>query len=374
MASGTIVEWHVKEGDPVHRGDILVSVEADKGTIDVESHLDGVVESLEVPVGRKVPVGTVLATVGTGTDRPRRVLATPLARRMAAMEALDLEGITGTGPRGSIHRRDVEKALAGRQSRGAPPAAVEPAAARPAGEEVPASTTVVAPDPHPTKPRTAASGMRQAIARAMSRSNSDIPHYYLQTRIDMSRALARLELENQARPMKDRILPVVLLLEAVAKGLQEVPDLNGFWQEDGARPQEEINIGFAISLRQGGLVTPALLAVDSKTPEQLMAELNDMILRARAGRLRSGEATGGTITVTSLGDLGVETVFGVIFPPQLALVGFGKITEQPWAENGMIGARRVVVASLAADHRATDGHRGARFLDCVKRWLEEGRT
>jgi len=213
--------------------------------------------------------------------------------------------------------------------------------------------------------------MRRAIAAAMTRSNREIPHYCLETRIDLSRALRWLEAENLKRSIKERILPVVLLLKAVARALGEVPDLNGYWIEDRFQAQEAINIGFAISLRQGGLITPALLSVDTKSLDEVMEAMRDLITRTRAGRLRSSEMTDATITVTSLGDLGVETVYGVIYPPQVALVGFGKITEQPWAESAMLGIRPVVCATLAGDHRATDGRRGAQFLDALNRFLQE---
>ncbi len=213
--------------------------------------------------------------------------------------------------------------------------------------------------------------MRRAIAAAMARSNREIPHYYLQMRIDMSRTLRWLESENLKRPIQERILSVVPLIKAVALALGDVPELNGYWIDDRHQPQEAINIGFAISLRQGGLITPALLQVDLKNLDELMGALRDLITRTRAGRLRSSEMTDATITVTSLGDLGVETVYGVIYPPQVALVGFGKVMEQPWAESGMLAVRPVLTATLAADHRATDGRRGAQFLDALNRYLQE---
>ena len=213
--------------------------------------------------------------------------------------------------------------------------------------------------------------MRRAIAAAMARANREIPHYYLQMRIDMSRALRWLEAENLKRPIKDRLLPAVLLLKAVARALGDVPELNGYWLDDRHQPQEAIHIGFAIALRQGGLVTPAIHHVDLKSLDELMEALRDLIVRVRAGRLRSSELTDATITVTNLGDMGVQTVYGVIYPPQVALVGFGKIVEQPWAENGMLGVRPVLTATLAGDHRATDGRRGAQFLEALNRYLQE---
>jgi pyruvate dehydrogenase E2 component (dihydrolipoamide acetyltransferase) len=226
------------------------------------------------------------------------------------------------------------------------------------------------------KPDTAAlqMGMRRAIAAAMARSKREIPHYYLETRLDMSQALRWLEAENQKRSIKERLLPAVVLLKAVARALGEVPELNGYWMDDRHQPQEAIHIGFAIALRQGGLIAPALHHVDLKSMDELMEAMRDLIMRARAGRLRSSEMTDATITVTNLGDLGVETVYGVIYPPQVALIGFGRIMEQPWAEQGMLGIRPVLTATLAADHRATDGRRGAQFLDALNRALQRVET
>jgi pyruvate dehydrogenase E2 component (dihydrolipoamide acetyltransferase) len=286
----------------------------------------------------------------------KRQRISPLARKLAAELAIDLSTVRGTGPDGTINRTDVERAAAARQA--APPAPAPPAAV--------AAPPSPAPDPQ--------AGMRRAIAAAMARSNREIPHYYLQTRIDMSLALRWLEAENQRRPIKERLLPTVLLLKAVARALGDVPELNGYWLDDRHQPQEAVHIGFAIALRQGGLIAPAIHHVDLKSPDELMAALRDLIPRVRAGRLRSSEMTDATITVTNLGDLGVETVYGVIYPPQVALVGFGKIIEQPWAEHGMLGIRPILTATLAADHRATDGRRGAQFLDALNRHLQEVTT
>jgi pyruvate dehydrogenase E2 component (dihydrolipoamide acetyltransferase) len=213
--------------------------------------------------------------------------------------------------------------------------------------------------------------MRRAIAAAMARSKREIPHYYLQTRIDMRRTLGWLAAENLRRPLEERNLPVVPLIRAVVLALGEVPELNGFWIDGSHRIAEAIHLGFVINLRQGGLIAPALLNAEEKRLDELMADLRDLITRARSGGLRSSEMTDATITVTSLGDLGVETVFGIIYPPQVALVGFGKIIDQPWCENGMIGVRPILTATLSADHRATDGHRGGLFLDALGRRLQE---
>jgi pyruvate dehydrogenase E2 component (dihydrolipoamide acetyltransferase) len=204
----------------------------------------------------------------------------------------------------------------------------------------------------------------------MAKSNREIPHYYLDSTIDMTRALAWLERENARRPIKDRLLPAVLLLKAVAGALKEQPDLNGVWRDERLVPSERIHINFAIALRQGGLITPAIHDVDRKSHDEIMAALNDLIPRARAGRLRSSELAEGTITVTHLGESAVDRVWGVIYPPQVAIVGFGRIAEQAWAENGMLGVRRVIHATLAGDHRATDGRSGARFLEALNQQLQ----
>lgn len=403
MEAGTLVEWLVKPGDKVKRGDIIAIVETVKGVIEVEVYEDGVVTELLAPAGAEVPVGTLLAfigekmpaftpaqavampasaplppsltpppTVSPPTPNGKRLRVSPVARRLAEELGIDLSQIHGTGPNGAISRADVEEAAAAPAARRAPvkPTAPEPVAAPP---QPPAPTPTPPPAPPvETAPRgDVYAGMRRAIAAAMSRANRDIPHYYLETRIDMSHSLAWLEAENLKRPIKERILPAVLLLKAVAKALVAVPDLNGYWIDDQLRRQEAIHIGFAIALRQGGLVTPALHHVDLKNLDELMADLRDLITRTRASRLRSSELTDATITVTNLGDLGVEKVYGVIYPPQVALVGFGKVVEQVWVEKGMLGIRPALTATLAGDHRATDGRVGGQFLEALNRSLQE---
>ncbi len=388
MEAGTLIEWLVKPGDTVARGDIIAAVETEKGIIEIEVFEAGIVEELRIRPGEHVPVGTVLAMIrsddrGAAVPQPetptpspetahpalrppqplapptaepgQRVRASPLARRLAAQHGIDLGSVQGTGPHGAIERADIERVLAAREPVKTAPEPEQPAAARPPTTDFQA-------------------GMRRAIAAAMSRSNRDIPHYYLETRIDMSRALRWIEAENQQRAISERLLPVVVLLKAVAHAVAAVPELNGYWIDDQLQPHTAVNIGLAIALRQGGLITPALHDVDRKSPGEIMAAMRDLITRARAGRLRSSEMTDATITVTNLGDLGVEKVYGVIYPPQVALVGFGKIMEQPWAENGMLGIRPVLTATLAADHRATDGRRGAQFLEALNRALQEVTT
>jgi pyruvate dehydrogenase E2 component (dihydrolipoamide acetyltransferase) len=416
MENGILIAWEVKPGEQVKSGDIVATVGTEKGDISAEIYTDGVLDQILVQEGATVPVGAVLAlfrteegeeippqtvveeqkekvavaeaavavngkgdTAPTVKEMGERVRISPLARKVATDLGVDLSTVQGTGPGGAVSRGDIEQAHA--KQLAAKPTAKEKAveapsrAARPVVSEEP-SAPKVAPAAPPSKAAAAdfQTGMRRAIARAMARANREIPHYYLETKIDMTPTLSWLEQENLRRPLEKRLLLAVLLIKAVAKALGNVPELNGFWVDDQLQVQESVHIGFAIALRQGGLITPALHHADLKNLDELMEALRDLIVRTRENRLRSSEMTDATITVTNLGDLGVETVYGVIYPPQVALVGLGRILEQPWAENGMLGIRKVMTATLAGDHRATDGRRGAQFLTALNHYLQEPET
>ena len=389
MEAGTLLDWYVKPGDSVKRGDIVALVDTSKAEIEVEIFEDGVIDELVVPVGLRVPVGTVLATLHpVGADVPaavgapaaaiatpvppaavapgptlptpvpdtnHRLRISPLARRVAEQLGVDLSTIEGSGPNGAITKSDVERA-----STTAVPAA-EPA--------VLAVEAAVAPRPPEAVDRPAA--MRTAIGALMARSKREIPHYYLQQEIDMSRALDWLHEKNLELPVNDRVLPSALLLSAVARAAAEMPEMNGFWIDGAFLPGSGVHLGVAISLRGGGLVAPALHDADRKSLAEIMGGVRDLVQRARAGRLRSSEMSDPTLTVTNLGEHGVDLVHGVIYPPQVALVGFGAIRERPWAANGMLGVRPTVVATLSADHRASDGHTGSRLLTLTDRQLQK---
>ena len=381
MQFGTIVDWRVKPGDTVQRGDVVALVETEKGVIEVEIFESGVIDSLVVQPGQKVPVGATLATLGgdgkkiepqpaakpvtppaaaapvkeeiapakvatvRAAEESARLRVSPLARKRAQELAVDLSTIAGTGADGSIAIADVERAAE--------------------------SAKTLIPATAPAAKGLDLGAMRRVIAAAMARSKREIPHYYLSTTIDLSKALAWLAAENAKRPVTKRLLYSALLIRAVGVALRSTPELNGFWKNDEFKAGEGIHIGLAISLRQGGLINPAIHDVDKKNLDELMENMLDLVNRARTGHLRSSELSDGTITVTNLGEQGVETVFGVIYPPQVALVGFGKITERPYAANGMVGARPMIDATLAADHRVSDGHRGGRFLLAIDRLLQE---
>lgn len=523
MDEGTVLEWLVKPGDTVARGDVVAVVDTSKAAIDVECFDSGVIEEILVPPGRTVPVGTPLATIGTadgarpgpapqepvvpaaeapsapaaaveeapggragglpptppaapeerlgapavaagvpstppaahaepfgapavpaagspaaverpgtpavpaiGTPpappaaqerepaappasgeshvppapvpKPRPVVVGPLVRKLAAELGVDLEAVRGTGRSGAITRSDVHRA-AGPRKTPAPAVRVEhtsarrkvtPYARRLAGElGVDLSSlsgsgsggVVRAADVRAARPAPVVTGKtiapavdraataRRVTAKLMARSKREIPHYYLSTTVDMSAAMARLTALNRDLPIERHVLPIALVLGACARAAAKVPQLNGFWTGDRFEAGDGVHLGMAVSLRGGGLIVPVIANAADLGPVDVMDRVRDLVTRARSGRLRGSELTGATITVTNLGDRGVESVFGVIHPPQVALVGVGKVVERPWAVGGLLGVRPVVTVTLSADHRATDGRTGARFLEIVEKLL-----
>ena len=365
METGTVVEWRVQPGSRVKSGDIVAVVETHKGAIDVEIFLDGVIDDL-APLGQVLPVGEVLARVhpvgqaaSTSRSESSRTLTvpaaqavagvavragvSPAARRRAQQLGIEPHTLHGSGVDGAVTLSDVEHAAA---------------LAKPA------------PAPEPAHGRFDATQMRQAIAAAMTRSKREIPHYYLTSTIDFGTASAWLEAYNRELSPEHRLLPAVLLLKATARALAEVRQLNGFFENGRWRAGPGIHIGWAIALRGGGLVAPAIHDADRKTLPELMLALRDLVQRARAGGLRSSELTDPTVTVTSLGERGAESVLGVIYPPQVAIIGFGRLVQRPWVVGGKVVARPLVALSLAADHRASDGHLGGQLLAAIEQALQ----
>lgn len=374
MTEGKLVAWHKKAGDRVSRGDIVAEVDTDKGVIDVEIFTSGVIQKLLVEPGLTVPIGTPLAIVqDDGVPAPTasaetapqpmvtvapaptaarstsgtRPAISPAARRLARELGVDATTLQGTGPHGSIAMDDIKHAATARPVSTPPAVAAE------------------------TSTADRAVRMRQTIAAAMSRSKREIPHYYLSTTIDLQPALDWLARGNDTRSTADRLLYGVLLIKAVALVLKQFPDFNSVWDGQRAVPGERIHVGVAISLRQGGLIAPAIHNTDQLSLDELMIKLRDLVQRTRSGSLRSSELSDPTITVTNLGEQGVESVYGVIYPPQVAIVGFGKIVQRPWIVDGGIHIRSLLTATLAGDHRVSDGHRGGLFLNAIGRLLQE---
>ncbi len=390
MDEGRVIEWRVAQGDTVHRGDLIAVVETEKSDIDIEIWHDGIIDEFLVEIGDLVDVGTPIARLHTidGAAPPSespppheapphqaptheapthpknpadvahsatparhfgagaepitaaagRVPASPLARRLAATRGIDLGALRGSGPGGAVIEADVIAAATDS------PAPAQPAPAQPAA------------------PRRSADTMRALIAERMSTANREIPHYYLSRDLDVGPLESWLAERNAERAISERILPAACFIRAVALAAARHREINGFWVDDHFEPADSVNVAMAISLRRGGLVTPQIERADERSLDEIMAALTERVAAARAGNLRASWMTGATITVTHLGDTGADLVHGVISPPQVALVGFGRSRPQPWALDGNLVVRPVVTSTLAADHRATDGAIGSRFL------------
>ena len=375
MESGTLMEWKVKEGEKVKKGQVIAEVESDKGVIEVEIFEDGVVDKLLVEPGTRCPVGTPIASI---REENNTAEASDSDSEVSTKKAKEKKSAAAVKPSMSNMKKEKKTVKAVAHEIKISPAARKKAEELGVDLEALATKTegkigtaeVEAAATHQEKKRGGSDNMRKAIAAAMSRSNAEIPHYYLSTSINMTPALEWLAEQNEKRSIKERILPAALTIRAVVKALQAVPELNGFWQEDGLNMSESINPGVAIAMRKGGLVTPALLNAQKMDLDQTMKAFHDLITRTRSGKLRSSEITQQTIVITNLGDLGVEEVLGVIYPPQVALVGLGRIADAPWVEGDALAVRKVMRATLAGDHRATDGRTGALFLNKLDAFLQ----
>ncbi|WP_284614788.1 2-oxo acid dehydrogenase subunit E2 [Aquabacterium humicola] len=381
MDDAEFVQWNVQPGQAVARGDIACVVETQKGAIDVEVWQDGTVARLIAEPGQRLPVGSPLALLAEAhedwrtladaapaaagpappstpaaatatapapdaaaapspaggpplspTGSPERAggpRASPAARRRARELGVDLDALAARVGDRPLTLSDIESAAAAAPAAGAP---------------------------------SEGSAMREAIAAAMARSKREIPHYYLAREAVVEPALRWLEGYNAARPPAERMLFAAMLLRAVALALADAPTLNGRCVGGRFQPSATVDLAVVTSLRRGGLVIPTLHDAARLPLPQLMAALNDVLARARGGRLRSSDLGEATISVSNLGDLGADAVHGVIYPPQVALVGAGRIASRAIVQDGRLIAARTVQLTLAADHRVSDGATGARFL------------
>lgn len=371
MEGGTVVEWLKQPGEAVHHGEIIAVVETDKGAIEIEIFEDGVLRDIVAAVDEYRDVGDVIARIegesdaaeassqSVAADKPisstsRRIRVSPAARRRAKDLDIDLDDVSGTGISGAITISDVESA------------------ADTTGGDVGQEAVSAVKARSSVKARGIDLGrMRLAIAAAMTRSKREIPHYYVSATIDVTRMTSWLTTFNEEVPVAERILPAVPLIKAVARALDQVPQLNGAWADDAFQVSREINIGVAIALRGGGLVAPAILNTNELSVAELMAKLRDLSGRVRQGHMRGSELTGSTFTISNVGEGNVETVVPIIYPPQVAILGIGSICERPWVVDGEVRRRQLITATLAGDHRASDGRIGARFLGALDKLLQE---
>jgi pyruvate dehydrogenase E2 component (dihydrolipoamide acetyltransferase) len=396
MESAVLMEWRVKEGEHVTKGQVVAEVETSKGVIEIEVFEEGIVEKLLVAPDTECAAGTPLAIIrsegedkdegkekdkGEGEEKEASPSKTALQSEPPAeplAETAPQEPLPSASAEPPREVPDIKTEEFSHQER----IKASPAARKKASQmgidladiaaETKGAIQLKELDNTPNKKEKKAEpdGMRQAIAKAMSRSNAEIPHYYLSMAINMTPALEWLEELNSELSIQERILPAALLIRAAVKALQEVPQLNGYWRDNTHQLKEEINPGIAISLRKGGLITPALIDAQNMDLKETMQALGELISRTRAGKLRSSEMTQQSITITNLGDLGVERVYGVIYPPQVAIIGFGRISDAPWAQGDTLSVRKVLHATLSGDHRATDGHTGALFLNKLDQLLQ----
>lgn len=385
MEAGTLVEWLIKPGDTVSRGDIVAVIETQKGAIDIEIFEEGTVHELMADLGSALPVGAPLAviladgeappsepaaTVETPPAEPREPVqkivprqpvepaptdaaqtlaptgpsaASPAARVRAHELGIDLGAIRGSGPGGVIVLADIDST--------------------PTKSEQPTS-----------KVGSPMEEMRKAIAAAMTRSKQTIPHFYLSETIDVQPATDYLAKLNAERPPAERILLGAIFVRAVSQAAAKVKTMNGHFVDGAFKPANVVNPGVAIALRGGGLVAPALMDTLTLDLDQTMAGMRDLVIRARAGRLKGSEMTEGTITISSLGETGAEAMTGVIFPPQVALVGIGAPHLRPWVVDGQVVPRNIVTLTMSADHRVSDGRQVARFISEIETLIQAPET
>ena len=424
MAEGTIVRWLKKEGDPIQEGEPLVEIETAKLETDLESSASGVVAQILVPEGSTVPIRTVLAVIAapgeevsprpsptpttpqsagastqpTATSAPQqdtaKVQVVPAARRLAQQHGIDLSQVQGSGARGRVLIEDVEQAI-----QAPPPDAalaspaqervavqVVPAARRLAGQhgldlaQVPGSgprgriliedvERAIQSPPHPEAQMLELTGIRRTIATRMMQSLLTTAQVTLTTEADVTQAMAlRAGISRQWKGLS--LSPLHLVIKAAAQALKDHPRLNAVQQEDRVQLMDEVNIGIAVTLEEG-LITPVLRNADSKSLAELAAESRELAEKTREGRARREEVTGGTFTVTNLGAYEVDGFTPIINPPQVAILGLGRVVEKPIVAQGEITKGQMMFLSLTFDHRVVDGAPAAAFLQTVKGYLED---
>lgn len=378
MAEGTIVKWLKQEGDAVQEGELLVAIETAKLETELESVASGVVAHILVPEGATVPIRTVLAVItepGEHVSRPAAAAAegqippipplqtasrppplgkggiegglspqqqlnvqvVPAARRLATENGIDLSLVQGTGPGGRILIVDVERAIE--------------------TSSAPASTGL---------PLT---GIRGAIASRMMQSLQTMAQVTLTTEADVTEAMSLRDGLN--RQWKETSLsPLHLVIKAVARALKDHPRLNAIQGDDSVQLMDQVHISLAVSLTEG-LLTPVLRDVDTKGLAQIAGESRELAEKTREGQARPEEVTGGTFTITNLGVYDVDGFTPIINPPQVGIMGLGRVVDKPVIRDGQVSAGKMMFLSLTFDHRVVDGAPAAEFLQTAKGYLED---
>jgi len=392
MTEGKLSRWLRQEGERVEKGQAIAEIETEKATVEIEAAVSGVLAKIVVPAGQTVPTGTVIGIIaepgetvaGVAPPSPpppaappaapspeeraedregaggERIKASPVARRMAENAGIDIATVKGTGPGGRVMERDVEAAIAARPG-GAAGAPAAPAKAPPGVGEAP--PPVAPAGPVPLTP------MRQAIARRMAQSKATAPHFYVTVDVNMDEAMKVREQLNAVVPEEEKVSVNDLVVAAAARTLTRFRMLNASYREGGVEVHPRINVGIAVAL-EDGLISPVLRDADTKPLRTIAAESKALFERARAGRLRADDLGSGTFTVSNLGMFEVEQFVAIINPPEAAILAVGAVTRRPVAAGGEVRIASTVKATLSVDHRVADGAQAARFMQALKKLLE----
>jgi pyruvate dehydrogenase E2 component (dihydrolipoamide acetyltransferase) len=398
MAEGTLVRWVKKEGETINKGDVLAEIETDKATVEVESSASGVVRKLLVDEGAVVPISTPIAVVGTAEEKielpaaapaeskpspapaaapektstpvpqpapaqastlepPSTIIkASPLAKRLAQEQNVDLTNIQGSGPGGRVVRRDIEKALSGQQV----PVNVAP---------ITPAQPVVLPGIQLSDQTVPMSKLRQSIARRMTASKTTIPHFYVTHEFKVGALIEMRKQVNATLGENEKISVNDFIIKAVALTLHQFPNLNASLEGNAFKLHGSVNIGVAVSV-EGGLLTVVCKDADLKTLSRISAEVKSMAARVRQGKIRSEEIEGSTFSISNMGMYEVENFNAIINPPEAAILAVGSAREVPVVEAGEVKPGWRMKATIAVDHRISDGAEAAKFMQALAIYLE----
>lgn len=427
MEEGTLAKWMVKEGDTVSAGDVLAEIETDKATMEVEAIDEGVIGKIMVADGTEgVKVNTVIAVlleegedaaaigapsapkaetspaqsapakaaptapspvapaasapaalISAAPQSGKRVFSSPLARRIAGQEGLDIAKITGTGPHGRVIKRDVEEALAsGTAKAGAAPApsaapAAAPAASQPSGMSDEAVLKLFEEGSYDIVPH---DNMRKTIAKRLTESSQTIPGYFLSVDCELDALMALRQQVNDNAPIKNdkpayKVSVNDFIIKALALALKAVPEANASWTQSGMIVHKHADIGVAVAI-DGGLITPIVRAAELKPISVISNAVKDMAARAKAKKLNPTEYQGGTTAVSNLGMFGVKEFTSIINPPHASIVSIGAGEERAVVKNGELAIALVMTATFAFDHRVIDGAVGAQLASAFKNYIQ----
>jgi len=407
MTEGRIARWLKKEGDTLESGQVMAEIETDKATMELEVVDEGILHKIVVPQGATVPVGTAIAVIAEEGEEvaadyvptaaaapaaapaatkeepakaaapaapvpsasaaepvgnPRRIKASPLARRLAKQMGINLAAISGTGPKGRITKADVDKAVKRGISLGG------------------ATGGFVAPDPRPMPAgplpyhedefeRVENSMMRKAIARRLTESKQQVPHFYLTIDVAMDRLLDLRAQLNDSADGAFKLSVNDFIIKAVAKALKDVPAANASWTETDTLMHSHAHVSVAVAI-EGGLITPVIRFAEQKGIVDISGEVKELAARARKGELQPEEYSGGTFSISNLGMYGVKKFQAIVNPPEGAILAVGTTEARPEVENGQIIVKQMMSVTLSCDHRVVDGAVGAEFLAALKKHIE----